>query len=128
MSNHIHQEVTIAAPPARVFAALTHGAEFGALTGAPAEIDASAGGAFSCFGGMIHGRTLELDADRLLVQAWRVKLWEEGLYSTVRFVLEAVGDGTKITLDHRGFPEGNAEHLASGWHANYWEPLGKKLG
>ncbi len=35
---------------------------------------------------------------------------------------------TKLTLHHVGFPEGNGEHLESGWPKMYWEPLKKYLG
>ncbi len=45
----------------------------------------------------------------------------------VRFELTAQGDGTKILFDHAAFPRGQAEHLASGWRENYWEPLAKFL-
>jgi hypothetical protein len=61
------------------------------------------------------------------VQAWRVKSWEPGVYSIARFELRAEGAGTRLVLDHVGFPEGQAEHLGQGWHANYWEPLRKHL-
>jgi activator of HSP90 ATPase len=127
MSNHIHQEVVFHARPEQIYRALTDAAQFSTMTGPPAEIEPVAGGAFSCFGGMIHGRTLELAADRLLVQAWRVKLWGEGVYSVARFELQPDGADTRVVLDHSGFPDGQAEHLASGWHANYWEPLRKHL-
>jgi hypothetical protein len=30
-----------------------------------------------------------------------------------------------ILFDHGGFPNGEAEHLAAGWQANYWTPLAK---
>jgi hypothetical protein len=30
---------------------------------------------------------------------------------------------TTVALDHTGFPVGQADHLASGWYANYWNPL-----
>ncbi|WP_157045815.1 hypothetical protein [Polaromonas sp. JS666] len=32
-----------------------------------------------------------------------------------------------LLFDHAGFPEGTDEHLETGWHANYWEPLKKYL-
>jgi predicted TIM-barrel fold metal-dependent hydrolase len=35
--------------------------------------------------------------------------------------------GTRIVFDHTGFPKGQAQHLAEGWKANYWEPLEKYL-
>lgn len=122
----IHQEIFVAAPPARVFEMLTRAEAFSNLTGgAPAQIDATDGGAFSIFGGMIEGRNVECVQATRLVQAWRPKTWAPGLYSLVRFDLQAEADGTRILLEHVGYPEEQGEHLASGWQANYLEPLRK---
>ena len=90
---------------------------------APADIDPSPGGAFSCFGGRITGRNIELVPNRRIVQAWRAGTWPEGVYSIVRFELETHGADTKLTFDQSGFPDGNREHLESGWPKMYWEPL-----
>jgi uncharacterized protein YndB with AHSA1/START domain len=122
----IHQEVVIPASPDRVYAVLTNGAQFTEATaGRVAEIAAADGGAFSLFGGAIHGRQIELVPGARVVQAWRTKMWEPGVYSLVRFTLVAEGAGTKVVLDHSGFPDGQQDHLAAGWGANYWEPLTK---
>lgn len=123
---NIHQEIVVAAPAAKIYAVLTEGALFSKMTGgAPAEIDASAGGVFSCFGGMIHGRNVECVPGERLVQAWRVKTWEPGLYSIVRFALRGEGPGTRVVLDHAGYPDGQGEHLGKGWQDNYLDPLRK---
>src|ERR1700676_3664986 len=128
MSNSIRQAVIIKASPKRVYDALLDAKQFSAFTGgAPAEIDSKAGGAFSCFGGMITGRNVELMPNQRIVQAWRAGNWPEGVYSIVRFELDAQGSETRLTLDHSAFPEGNAEHLEGGWHKMYWEPLKKYL-
>jgi uncharacterized protein YndB with AHSA1/START domain len=131
MTNRIHQELVVDGAPARVYAALTEAAQFSAMSGgAPAEIDARAGGAFSCFGGMIVGRNIECTPGERLVQAWRAKTWEPGHYSIVRFELRpegADGEATRVVLDHSGFPDDQGEHLEKGWHARYWEPLRKML-
>jgi activator of HSP90 ATPase len=128
MSNTIRQAVIIKASPQRVYDALLDAKQFSAFTGgAPAEIDSKAGGAFSCFGGMITGRNVELVPNQRIVQAWRAGNWPEGVYSIVRFELDAQGSETRLTLDHSAFPEGNAEHLEGGWHKMYWEPLKKYL-
>ncbi len=95
--------------------------------GAPTEIDPGEGGAFSCFGGMIHGRTIECVTDERLVQAWRVKVREPGVYSNARFQLQPEGAGAKVIFDRAGFPQGQAEHLGVGWRQNYWEPLAAYL-
>jgi len=128
MSDRIHQEILVEAPPSRVYDVLTDSAQFSKMSGgAPAEIDPAAGGAFSCFGGMISGRNIECVPGERLVQAWRPKPWEAGVYSIVRFELRSEGKGTRVVLDHTGYPEGQGEHLDKGWHANYWEPLRKLL-
>jgi hypothetical protein len=44
-----------------------------------------------------------------------------------KFVLVEQGSGTKLVFDHTGFPKGDAEHLAAGWKAHYWETLEKFL-
>lgn len=123
----IHQEVKFEASPDRVYQALTDSAEFAALTGGAAEISREAGGAFSCFGGMITGRQIELVPNQRVVQAWRVGNWDEGFYSITRFELHPEGKGTKLIFDHTGYPEAEETHLASGWNAQYWERLKKHL-
>jgi activator of HSP90 ATPase len=105
------------------------GPEFSTATGnRPAEIASGEGGTFSVFGGAIHGRHIELVPGKRVVQAWRVQNWEPGAYSVVRFTLSPEGSGTKVTLDHSSFPDGEDKHLDPGWHTNYWEPLTKYLG
>lgn len=120
----IHQEVELRARPGRVYDALLAAKQFSALSGGLAtEIDARAGGAFSCFGGHIIGRNIELVPQQRIVQAWRVVDWPEGVYSIARFELKAEGAGTRLILDHTGFPPEKKEHLAEGWETHYWTPL-----
>jgi uncharacterized protein YndB with AHSA1/START domain len=135
----IHQEPVFAVARQRVFEALTKAEQFeqivqlsaakrsGALGSEPAKISAEVGGMFKLFGGYISGRHLELLPGERIVQAWRTGSWKPGEYSIVRFELREHGPGTKIIFDHLGFPQGQAEHLASGWKGNYWEPLQKYL-
>ena len=91
------------------------------------EISREVGGAFTLFGGIILGRHIGLVPNTRIVRAWRVVNWDPGVYSIVKFELVEQGAGTKIVFDHTGFPKGDAEHLASGWKAHYWEPLAKFL-
>lgn len=51
--------------------------------------------------------------------------WDRGTSSIARFELVDQGGLTKVTFDHKAFPKGKAEHLASGWQAHYWDPLSK---
>lgn len=129
----IHQEIEFKTSPKRLYEALLDAKQFSALSGAPAEIDREAGGAFSCFGGVATGRIIELVPNQRIVQAWRIKVWPEGVYSVVTFTLQAHGSGTRLTMDHAGYPEAMHAHLNGempdgGWHRQYWEPLQKYLG
>jgi len=127
MSN-IHQEIVLAAAPARIYRAIVDAAEFAKVTGAPTEGAPTEGAAFSAFGGHVTGRHVELVPDKLIVQAWRAKTWPDGTYSISRFELRPEGPKTRLVFDHDGFPEEQKEHLAAGWQANYWEPIRKYLG
>jgi activator of HSP90 ATPase len=138
-SDSIHQEPTFKASRKRVYDALTDAKQFDKviqLSGAiqamhlpdkPAEISRDAGGEFKLFGEYITGRQVELVPNERIVQAWRTGGWHPGVYSIAKFELVEQGSGTKIIFDHTGFPQGEAEVLASGWKANYWEPLEKLL-
>ncbi|MDQ0200469.1 SRPBCC family protein [Neobacillus ginsengisoli] len=128
MSTTIHQEVEFSATADRIYAALTDGKQFGELTGAPTEISPEAGGTFSCFGGMILGRNIELVPNQRIVQAWRVANWPEGVYSIAKFELKEQGSKTLLVFSQIGFPEEEGKHLEAGWHENYWNPLEKYAG
>ena len=119
----ISQSITIKASRAKVYQAIISAEQFSEVTGAPAEISSEEGGEFSCFGGQITGRHLELIPDQRIVQAWRVKAWPEGVFSEVRFDLSESGGATTLELTHTGYPEDAAKHLEPGWHKMYWEPL-----
>ncbi len=136
----IRQEVTLDASPQRVYQALTSTQDFDRITrlsdgavllnaaGAkPTSISAEVGGPFTLFGGYVTGRHVEMLPGERLVQAWRAGSWKPGAFSIVVFYLAAEGGKTKLNFEHRGFPDGNGVSLAHGWHAHYWEPLGKFL-
>lgn len=127
MSESIHQEIVFDAAPARIFDALMQSELHAAFTGGPADIGVEPGSPFSCHGGTILGRTLELVKDQRIVQAWRVKQWPEGVYSLVKLDLVAEGGKTRLVMDHTGVPADAREHLDAGWHARYWEPLKQYL-
>jgi activator of HSP90 ATPase len=121
----IHQEVTFAASPKRVYEALMDEKQHGAFTGAAATISREPGGAYSCHDGQIVGRNLELEEAKRIVQAWRVAAWPEGVYSVVKFELAEDGDGTRLTMDHAGVPAEGRDMVAQGWQMRYWEPMAK---
>ena len=135
----VHQETNFKASRKPVYEALTDAKQFDQiiqLSGViqsmrlgdkPAEISREVGGAFTLFGGYITGRHVELMPNKRIVQTWRAGKWAPGVYSIAKFELVEQGSGTKVVFDHTGFPKGEAEVLASGWKAHYWEPLEKLL-
>jgi activator of HSP90 ATPase len=136
----IHQEVTFKASRKRIYDALTDAKQFEQVVhlsdavktrmppNAPAtSISTEPGGTFSTFGGLIVGMQIELVPDERIVQAWRPAYWKPGAYSIVKFALADTDSGTKLTLDHRGFPDGDGQSLLDGWNKNYWDPLQKFL-
>jgi activator of HSP90 ATPase len=136
----IHQVTLFKASRRRIYEALTDAKQFDKVTrlspemqsgmplgSKPTEISREVGGTFTVFGGHIVGRQIELAPNERIVQAWRVVDWDPGVYSMAKFVLVEQGSGTKLVFDHTGFPKGDAEHLAAGWKAHYWETLEKFL-
>jgi uncharacterized protein YndB with AHSA1/START domain len=132
----IHQEVTFKASRKRVYEALTDAKQFEQVVhlsdamktrmppnAPPTRISTEPGGTFSTFGGLIVGMQIELVPNERIVQAWRPAYWKPGVYSLVKFALADTDSGTKLTLDHRGFPDGDGQSLLDGWNKNYWEPL-----
>ena len=138
-ADSIHQEAVFTASRKRVYEALTDPKQFDKviqfsgvmqamhLPDKPAEISTQVGGPFALFGGYITGRHVELVPNERIVQAWRAGGWDPGVYSIAKFEVVEQESGTKIVFDHTGFPKGEAEVLASGWKAHYWEPLEKLL-
>jgi len=123
----LKQEVTLPAPPARVYEILLDPKQFAAFTGLPAEIDPTPGGAFKLFQAQIEGRNIELVRAQRIVQAFRPAHWDPGVYSIARFDLQPQSSATLLVLNHYGFPEGDYDHLFEGWNAHYWAPLKKFL-
>lgn len=124
----IKQTITFSVSPDRVYKALTSAKEFSKVTSAAAEMDEDEGGMFSCFGGQITGRNIELIPNERIVQAWRASPWPDGVYSIVKFEISEQGTSTKVDLEHNGYPDGGEGHLEGGWHKMYWEPLSAYLG
>jgi activator of HSP90 ATPase len=121
----LHEEIDLKSDSQHIYEVLLDAKQFKAFTGAPAEIDAKPGGAFSMFGAQIVGRNVELVPNQRIVQAWRPTHWDPGVYSIVEFELKPKESGTLVVLNHKGFPEGDFDHLEWGWQTHYWEPLRK---
>jgi uncharacterized protein YndB with AHSA1/START domain len=136
----IHQEVTFKATRKSIYDALTDAKQFEQVVrlsdamktrmppNSPStRISTESGGTFSTYGGLIVDMQIELVPNERIVQAWRPAYGKPGASSIVKFVLADTDSGTKLSLDHRGFPDGDGQSLLDGWNKNYWEPLQKLL-
>jgi len=120
--------VEIAAPPERVFRALTTeeltrwwGAdELYRTTGF--VIDLKPGGRWRSDGTgatgnpfHVEGEVVEVDPPNKLVQTWQPS-WAPGPATTITYTLDAIEGGTRITLRHTGFTSAQScEGHADGW-------------
>lgn len=112
----------IPATPTEIFRAWLSGPEHAQMTGAEATWKAD--GSFSAWDGYILGRTLERSEPRSFVQTWRTSEFpDEAPDSRLEVMLEASGQGTRITLVHTELPDGQSANYAQGWDENYFEPM-----
>ncbi|HEX3159242.1 MAG TPA: SRPBCC domain-containing protein [Gemmatimonadaceae bacterium] len=135
----VRTDVEIAAPPERVFQALTDPRQLAAWWGSfetyrthDWAVDARPGGQWSTRTtdaagreGTLHGEYRLVDPPRRLEYTWRAS-WDDVAGTTVRFDLEPaeVGgvSGTRVTVTHSGFggATGGVTALAGAPHADGW--------
>ncbi len=106
----IHQTFYYAAPPRRIFAALTDPAELRRWFVHRAEISLEPGAPFRFQwkgGYTLNGRVKSADPPKRLVLAWIDRFEGGNVFETeARFELRKKGKGTLLGLTHRGFQQG----------------------
>jgi uncharacterized protein YndB with AHSA1/START domain len=136
-SGSILATVEIAAPPERVFEALTT-SELTKWWGSDDTYrtthwtaDLRVGGHWRVEGRgadgspfSVEGDFLEIDPPRKLVQTW-IAAWDGGNTTTITYRLEPIEGGTRITLRHEGFA-GRPQSCEG--HGNGWERVLEWLG
>lgn len=123
MSQPIHQSVVLPASPKQLFDTYLDSKGHEGFTGAPAKIEAKAGGEFRAFDGMLHGKIVQLVPSRLIVQSWRSVSFKDGdSDSTLILCFTPEGDETRIDLVHLDVPDHDREGVKEGWVGHYWNP------
>jgi uncharacterized protein YndB with AHSA1/START domain len=126
-------DVEIAAPPERVFRALTTPEEIVRWWGSDTQYrtkewvqDLRVGGRWKATGlgadGVpftVEGEFLEIDPPRSLVQTWRPE-WDGGHATRLTYRLEAMEGGTRVTVRHEGFAD---RHESCSSHAEGWSSV-----
>jgi activator of HSP90 ATPase len=114
----------VPAAPSEIYAAWLSSAGHAAMTGSPATVDGNPGGVFRAWDGYITGRTLALEPDRRIVQAWRTSEFPDSAPdSRLEVVLEEIAEGTRVTLTHTDLPEEQADSYRQGWTDFYFRPM-----
>lgn len=121
----IRRTLTLAAPIARVWAALTGPKAIADWMGGPVTSNPRPGGRFALFSGETTGRYTRIEKPHQLEYTWRQSSWAaDWPDSRVRWTLKAVKAGTRVTLVHDRFPnEAERESHDKGWDAYWLEPM-----
>lgn len=125
----IEEEIRIAAPPERVFEALTNPHELvqwwgqkGIYRGKQWTNDVRPGGKWRSEGTSdrdgnpfeVHGEYLQIDPPRLLEFTW-IPSWAGPMNTVVRMELERTAEGTLLRLRHSGFTDPAQLQAHRGW-------------
>lgn len=124
MTKPIVQSVKFSVPPEELFATFMDSEKHSAATGAQAKIHPS--GQFSAWNGQIWGRSLLIEPNRMVVQAWRSVNFMESDPDSI-LVLEFLKDGAggRINLVHVNVPRQDHQRASKGWPKYYWKPWKK---
>jgi len=115
--------VSIQASPQVIYETWLSSRGHSQMTGGSATITDEIGTEFEAWNGYIHGKNLELDPGRRIVQSWRsIEFEEDDPDSRLEIILEPVGEGTLLTLQHTGLPSHGGQY-EQGWVDNYFEPM-----
>lgn len=124
MKNGFKLSAVIPAPPAEIYKAWLSTKGHTEMTGSSAKVTGKVGGRFSAWDGYIFGRTLELEPNQRIVQAWRTSEFPDmAPDSRVEVYLEKAKGGTKVTLTHTDIPPGQVDSYKQGWKDFYFRPM-----
>jgi len=114
----------ITASPDDIFAAWMSSEGDSAMTGSEARIGPAVGDEFDAWDGYIHGRTLELEPSRRIVQSWRTtQFTDDHEDSKIEVLLDGRGDATLVTVRHSNVPVDQRGYEVGGWQKSYFTPM-----
>lgn len=124
MPESIKVSTTLPVNPKEIYDAWLSSKGHTAMTGAEAKCSAKTGTTFTAWDGYIEGKNLELKPYTRIVQSWRTSEFPDRAEdSQLEILLEKVGNGTKITLNHTNIPKGQGAQYKQGWHDHYFVPM-----
>lgn len=117
---------TFAVKPKVIYTAWLNSKGHSKMTGSKAKINPKVNSGFIAWDGYISGKTTELKTDKKIVQKWRTTEFPEHAQDSLLEVkLSPVQSGTKLTIEHKNIPDGQAESYKKGWKDFYFKPMEK---
>ena len=124
MKNGFRVSAVFPAKPSVVYKAWLSSKGHSAMTGSGAKATARVGGKFTAWDGYIFGRTLELEPDHRILQAWRTSEFPgDAPDSRLEISLEETRSGTKVTITHTEMPPEQTDSYKQGWEDFYFKPM-----
>ena len=117
----IRQTYRIKASIEEVWKALTDTKYIDGWGGGPAKMSDKVGSNFSLWDGDTHGKNIEVETNKKLVQEWFSGKWSKPSIAT--FNLSSKNDETTIDFTHENVPEEELEDIEQGWRDYYLGPL-----
>ena len=115
---------TLPTTPEEIYNAWLSSEGHTAMTGSPAVVAPENGGVFKAWDGYIWGKTLEMEPNSCILQAWRTSEFPESSPdSRVEIKLEESNGETRITLIHSDIPDGQEDNYKQGWEDFYFTPM-----
>jgi uncharacterized protein YndB with AHSA1/START domain len=115
---------TIPASPQEIYEAWLDSVVHSEMTGGEASMSDATGAKVSAWDGYITGRNLELVPAERIVQSWRTtQFTDEHEDSQITLTLQAVEDGTLLTLEHANVPDVQKSYEEGGWQKHYFDPM-----
>ncbi len=113
----------IPASPEEIFRAWLDSDKHSLMTGGQAKVSNLEGGTFEAWDGYIQGRNLILEPGVRIIQTWRTTEFEAGDEdSRLEILLEAMGEGTHLTIFHSNLPAHGMQYQ-QGWVDAYFDPM-----
>jgi activator of HSP90 ATPase len=128
MPKLVKQSVVLPASAQELYAMYLNPRTHAAITGHKVVIGARPGARFRAFDGVLTGRILQTIPGRLIVQAWRSRLFHKDDLDSTLVLRFTPGDGKgRIDLAHINVPDHDYEGVKNGWKQYYWNPWRKFL-
>ncbi len=112
------------ASPEAIYDAWLSSEGHSAMTGSRAAISSTVEAPYQAWGDYIEGRNIELVPGQRIVQTWRTSDFPtDHPDSWLTVELAPIAGGTRLTLRHRGVPDGQTTYEKSGWREFDFEPM-----